>query len=626
MSPNIQLIILTALTVESAEVRKYGLNPSELRRLTGIQYDTFDYLPHKGDAVRVALAELGPGNVSTAAEVGRLAETHPDAVLLFVGIAGALKDLEIGDVVAATEIIYTERAKVDGGEWFFRSKMSPCTPEVVALARKIARDGVAAHPRLKSISEPPKRIVVGQIASGEELLKDEKYRDEISLIVSDALAIENEGYGFALAATGRMHAIVIRGISDNANKDKKDDQQKRAAAAAAAFAWSLVDLMVAAKDIIPSFEQSGTDLASHPKLPDLRNRAVVRIDQICFDEDLVDDQEADQVTELAVEDYKRSEPAFFEILFDLAVSRVEESDTWSAARLRRYVRACAKLLSQHNGTLATSVGALVDVLLSANLTGAAIALSEPDIFITLTRTQRRRVLSGLIGTQSEPRQPSTAALECISALVMSAKRGLSEEEERRIVKAVQRSPYRSLAAARMPMSIVARKVVPGLTGGTFLEQNNAARFLYQDASMLPQDITNDTDIEIGAAVVAAANQGAYGAREALNWTNLSPFPSARKAGMVIACLIFHGRLNLSIPRELRDVIVSAGVGGDLEEVLRITLEHLPTLDGSFVDDGDDFVFWKSALEKVSDDLTVPEDEMWRRFVVDVFREKVDLAK
>jgi hypothetical protein len=209
---------------------------------------------------------------------------------------------------------------------------------------------------------------------------------------------------------------------------------------------------------------------------------------------------------------------------------------------------------------------------------------------------------------------------------MSAKRGLSEEEERRIVKAVQRSPYRSLAAARMPMSIVARKVVPGLTGGTFLEQNNAARFLYQDASMLPQDITNDTDIEIGAAVVAAANQGAYGAREALNWTNLSPFPSARKAGMVIACLIFHGRLNLSIPRELRDVIVSAGVGGDLEEVLRITLEHLPTLDGSFVDDGDDFVFWKSALEKVSDDLTVPEDEMWRRFVVDVFREKVDLAK
>jgi nucleoside phosphorylase len=470
-SVKVQLVILTALPIEAAEVRAYSDDPTLMIPLTDTLYDVFDYAAPKGKTIRTGLVSVGPGNIAAAIEVGKLSISQPDAILLFVGIAGALKDLEIGDVIAAREIIYIERAKVGSAGRLFRPKMGTCTSDLVQLASKISGDGIAPYPHLSNLAKPPKRVVVGQIASGEELLKLKEYRDEISLTVSDAIAFENEGYGFVSAARGRMHSLVVRGISDSADEAKVDDAQQQAAAGAAAFAWSIVDLMAAAGDVLPPpVEPKTAPLPAIAYQVPPEKRAVEWVDKICSDEDLVFDDDPRQIEDLAGQDYMGTDPAFFELLLRNAVGRVDESQTWSTRRLRRYVRECARAWAHectpggdiaHHGDFTISRRFPVGEILRTNPLGAAIAFSVPEAFECLDQADRRRTLSGLVGTQSSPRVPTVVALQCLAALRVS-NITLSEEERQRLLDAVQRSPYTDIRDAQVPLTLVLPKVTHDL--------------------------------------------------------------------------------------------------------------------------------------------------------------------
>src|SRR4051794_15844432 len=94
------IVILTALQLEYLAVHRY---------LTGRQVHehTAGTLFEKGVIAgrRVAMANIGEGNVSAAALTERaINEFEPEAVL-FVGTAGALRDwLRLGDVVVATRV------------------------------------------------------------------------------------------------------------------------------------------------------------------------------------------------------------------------------------------------------------------------------------------------------------------------------------------------------------------------------------------------------------------------------------------------------------------------------------------------------------------------------------------
>lgn len=167
---------------------------------------------------------------------------------MFAGIAGALKDdVTIGDVVADTEVAWTERGKCHKATARPGSGLSACRRCSASwharsqLARKITREGSwtgrLVWPR------PGAKAVVAQIACGEKVIANAEYRAWLRAAFSDAVAIENER--FALARAGEVHAdgqrCVIRGISDNADGTKSDDGHAEAADAAAAFAFELLD-------------------------------------------------------------------------------------------------------------------------------------------------------------------------------------------------------------------------------------------------------------------------------------------------------------------------------------------------------------------------------------------------
>ncbi|WP_342724201.1 hypothetical protein AAFG07_34790 [Bradyrhizobium sp. B097] len=98
-------VIVTALEVETrAVLRQLGRHTVETVNGTGFfkgQFDGWD----------IAVVEAGPGNAGAAAIAVRALEHYKPHVALFVGVAGGVKDVAIGDVVVAAKVYGYESGK-----------------------------------------------------------------------------------------------------------------------------------------------------------------------------------------------------------------------------------------------------------------------------------------------------------------------------------------------------------------------------------------------------------------------------------------------------------------------------------------------------------------------------------
>lgn len=104
-------VIVTALPVERDAVVEHLRDVTEAPHPQGSVYrrGTFDDNSSPWD---VLVAEIGPGNEGAAAEAERAIQFHEPSVAIFVGVAGALKDVKRGDdVVVSTKIYNYESGK-----------------------------------------------------------------------------------------------------------------------------------------------------------------------------------------------------------------------------------------------------------------------------------------------------------------------------------------------------------------------------------------------------------------------------------------------------------------------------------------------------------------------------------
>jgi nucleoside phosphorylase len=243
----LRAVILTALSVEYQAVRAH-LRQNPINEIVHERGTIYEVGTFQGSTIdwEVCLTEVGPGNAASSFEAERAIATFGPAVVLFVGIAGGLKDVSIGDVVLSTKIYGYEAGKAKT-QFEVRPDVGESTYDLEQRGRAEARK-LNWLSRISSLSPNlSPRVFVGPIAAGEKVIASRRsaiFRF-LRKAYGDALAVEMEGRGFlkVIRANHQVFASVIRGISDlleDKSHVELSGSQELAATHAAAFAFELL--------------------------------------------------------------------------------------------------------------------------------------------------------------------------------------------------------------------------------------------------------------------------------------------------------------------------------------------------------------------------------------------------
>lgn len=249
-------VILTALSVEHKAVEAH-LEPigQATRLLEEIHPNGTIYTQGQFKANNctwnVAIAQIDMGNASAGIEAIRAIERFKPRVILFVGVAGGIKDVSIGDVVAASIVYGYECGKVINDRTLPRPKLGEADYDLKQRAQAEARkNDWREQMRSGSSSDVAPSVYVKPIAAGEKVIASRKAEvyEYLREYYDDAIAVEMEGFGFLKATqqVKNVSAMVIRGISDlldGKNDDSTEPEpirQERAARHASAFAFTLL--------------------------------------------------------------------------------------------------------------------------------------------------------------------------------------------------------------------------------------------------------------------------------------------------------------------------------------------------------------------------------------------------
>ena len=160
----------------------------------------------------LAYSKIGKVNSTLSAAV--MIEKFGAQVLLFTGVAGALKSLKIGDLLVATKLCQYDLditafghplGFVPGNEIFIKTD-----ERLNELAKQVA-------------SELGTKLAFGTIATGDEFICDEGKKSKI-VQVFDAEACEMEGASVALVCDAlKIPCFVLRAMSDEAGEKAEFD-------------------------------------------------------------------------------------------------------------------------------------------------------------------------------------------------------------------------------------------------------------------------------------------------------------------------------------------------------------------------------------------------------------------
>ena len=236
------ILVMTALGLELNAVKELLTETHPVKHpKTGTRY-TQGVFVRNGRQFSVALAESGAGNVKAADATSLALSFFEPKYAFFVGVGGGIKDLNLGDVVASSEVIHYEGGKADK-TYKPRITTYPGAHELTELAKYISNGNLWQH-RLGPVRTF--KAEVKPIAAGEKVVASNRSATYklINQSVSQAIAVEMEGYGFLSPVhSHHVKGIVIRGISDLLEKKEESDQagwQPIAAANAAAFAAEMI--------------------------------------------------------------------------------------------------------------------------------------------------------------------------------------------------------------------------------------------------------------------------------------------------------------------------------------------------------------------------------------------------
>jgi nucleoside phosphorylase len=184
--------ILTAIPIEYMAVRANLADLREEMHPQGTIYERGKFTSN-GKTWEVGIVEVGAGNAGAALEAERAIAYFNPKVIFFVGVAGGIKDVALGDVVAATKVYGYESGKAKL-KFEPRPDVGLSTYNLIQRARAEAKKTDWLQ-RFKFGANNAPRVFVAPIAAGEKVVASTQSTIGrfLQLNYGDAIAVEMEG-------------------------------------------------------------------------------------------------------------------------------------------------------------------------------------------------------------------------------------------------------------------------------------------------------------------------------------------------------------------------------------------------------------------------------------------------
>jgi nucleoside phosphorylase/adenine/guanine phosphoribosyltransferase-like PRPP-binding protein len=197
-------------------------------------------------AWQVVLICTGQQNDRAAVYCERAISYHRPDIVLYIGVAGGLKDVAIGDVVVAEKVYKFITGKA-ADHFLLRPESRHPSYKLIKHAARLSRRLNTHSVGTPTASSAGYYVFAGAVVSTDFVVSSTKSREykNIKKYYNDSLAVDMEGYSFLSAAYSNPETLCvsIRGISDLIDNKTLADQggsQQLAALNAGKFANTLL--------------------------------------------------------------------------------------------------------------------------------------------------------------------------------------------------------------------------------------------------------------------------------------------------------------------------------------------------------------------------------------------------
>ena len=229
------ILILTAVTIELKEVLAFltplGEYDSILKGHVG--QETYYIGKYGSETAIVTMCGMGAmGRDSVILATQQAVSSFSPIAIIMIGIAFGKDSTKqiLGDVLVASQVVSYEQQRVGGEKAIHRGVIVQTGPVLLNRFRQ------ALDWHYEMADGKFAKALFGPVLSGEKLVDQEKYKEELFAAFPQAIGGEMEGAGlYAVAARTNTEWIIIKGICDWADGTKTDNYQSVAARAAASL-------------------------------------------------------------------------------------------------------------------------------------------------------------------------------------------------------------------------------------------------------------------------------------------------------------------------------------------------------------------------------------------------------
>jgi len=220
------ILFVTATLTETQVLHTYIEPLTDQSNIIKVYKNNLTYYIGKFGKYKIVHVQSDLGSVSRSGSIPTISEAIGEfkpKLTIMVGVAFGLNSVEqkIGDVLISEAVLPYDYKKVGTKRTIQRATHAPTSKKLLSRFKNNLTWEFLLGNGEKACA------FVGHILSGEVLIDNKKYRDKIKSEFPTAIGGEMEGVGLYAACDGNCDWMLIKGICDFADGNKKYNKQNR---------------------------------------------------------------------------------------------------------------------------------------------------------------------------------------------------------------------------------------------------------------------------------------------------------------------------------------------------------------------------------------------------------------